>query len=142
MKGLLARLSVMLVLTLVWIHPAFSESLKGRVGASSQWGSGWIDLEVMANFKRGDKLKLRVGGTATSIVVRFLSKGDNPNDPVGIDGGIVKIPENRVTQITLNEDHKNVVQVSVHGGSNPWNLYPMGGGNGPATILSVERITP
>ena len=83
---------------------------------------------------------LTIGGTAETIVVRFLSKDDNPNDPIGIDGGVVEVPESRVVQITLNEDHTDVIQVSVHGGRNPWNLYPLGGGNGPATVLSAERI--
>ena len=96
----------------------------------------------MTSFKRGDQLQLRVGGTAHSILVRFLSKGDNPNDPVGIDGGVVKVSEDRVVQVTLEEDHADVVQISVHGGPNPWNLYPLGGDNGPATILSIQRLTP
>ena len=119
-----------------------SQSLQGRVGASTQWGSGWIDLDVVASFKQGEKLQITVGGTAHSILVRFLPEGGNPNDPVGIDGGIIKVPENRIVQVTLQEDHENVEQISVHGGPNPWDLYPMGDDNGPAIIHNVQRIAP
>lgn len=140
MNRVLVGFSLMSLLILGVMDYAFAEPLKGRIGSSSQWGSGWIDLEVTTSFKQGDKLKFKVGGTANNIIVRFLSKGDNPNDPVGIVGGVIRVPETRIIQITLTEEHKNVVQISVHGGPNPWNLYPMGGGNGPATILSVERL--
>lgn len=140
MNRLLARFGVILGLAFVWAHPAFSEPLKGRIGSSEQWGSGWIDLDKMADLKQGDKLKLQIGGTADKIVVRFLSKGESPDDPVGIDGGILKVPENRVVQVILEDDHENVVQISVHGGPKPWKLYSLGGGNGPATILSAERL--
>ena len=122
-------------------QPAASEHIKGRIGSSTQWDSGWIDLDVVTSFKRGDKLRLRVGGSANSILLRFLEKGDSPDDATGFDGGVINVPEDRVVQVILEEDHDDVVQISVHGGPNPWNLYPMGGDNGPATILSVERIT-
>lgn len=118
------------------------QSLQGSIGSSTRWGSGWIDLDVVTSFKRGEKLQIRVGGTAHSILVRFLPEGSNPNDPVGIDGGIIKVPENRIVQVTLEEDHDNIEQISVHGGPNPWDLYPMGDDNGPATIQKVQRIAP
>lgn len=140
MNGLLVRVTAVLALSFILAHPVFSEPLTGRIGSSSLWGSGWIDLETRTDFKRGDKVRLKIGGAAKSIVVRFLSEGNSPDDPVGIDGGVVKVPENRVVEITLNEDHTDVIQISVHGGPNPWNLYPLGGGNGPATVLSAERI--
>lgn len=142
MNGLLERVIAVLVLSFVLAHAVFSEPLIGRIGSSSLWGSGWIDLDMRTNFRRGDTVTLKIGGAAESIVVRFLSKGNDPNDPAGIDGGVVRVPENRVVQITLNEDHPDVIQISVHGGPNPWNLYPLGGGNGPATVLSAERIAP
>lgn len=119
-----------------------SESLQGRVGSSTQWGSGWLDLNAVTSFKSGEKLQFRVGGTAHSILIRFLPEGANPNDPVGIDGGIIKVPEDRIVQVTLQEDHENVEQISVHGGPNPWDLYPMGDDNGPVTIQNVQRIAP
>lgn len=122
-------------------QPAISEHLKGRIGSSTQWDSGWMDLEVTTSFKRGEQLRIRVGGTAHTVLVRLLEEGADPNDPVGLDGGAIRVPEDRVVQLVLEQDHDDVVQISVHGGPNPWNLYPLGGDNGPATILSVQRVT-
>ena len=93
------------------------------------------------DFKRGDKLRLRVGGTATKILVRLLSRGTDPNEPIGIVGGIVDVPKDRTVEIDLNTNFNDVVQISVHGGSNPWGLYSLGQGNGPATLLSCEYST-
>jgi hypothetical protein len=136
----LARFSVLLGLILILAYPVCAEPLKGRIGSSEKWGSGWIDLDKMTDFKPGDKLKLRIGGTAEKIVVRFLAKDEDPNDPAGIDGGIIKVPESRVVQVTLEAGHEHIVQISVHGGPSPWNLYSLGGGNGPAKIVSAERV--
>jgi hypothetical protein len=113
-------------------------SLPGNVGYSSHWDSGWLDLVKVTSFHEGDKLKLKIGGTATKIVVRLLEKGASPDEPVGIDGGIVDVPKSKVVEIALQDDHTDVTQISVHGGINPFGLYPLGGGNGPAALLSAE----
>lgn len=118
----------------------YSEPLQGGIGASAHWGSGWLDLFKSTSFHRGDRLKLRVGGTANTIVVRFLEEGADPDDPSGIDGGPIKVPIDRLVEIVLQEDHENVIQISIHGGPNPWGLFLMGGGNGPATLLGAERV--
>ena len=34
----------------------------------------------------------------------------------------------------------NKIKVRLHGGSNPWGAFPLGGGNGPATLEKVELI--
>lgn len=116
-----------------------SEPLPGSIGQSTQWQSGWIDLSTMTDFKAGETLALSIGGTAKNIIVRLLSKGVAPDTPSGVDGGVVAVPEDRIVKIKLKEDHKNVIQISVHGGPNPWGLFPLGGGNGPATLQRVER---
>ncbi|MDD5719232.1 MAG: hypothetical protein PHQ53_06055, partial [Candidatus Krumholzibacteria bacterium] len=36
--------------------------LAGEIGSSPQWGSGWLDLATVADFKKGDALRLRIGG--------------------------------------------------------------------------------
>ena len=113
--------------------------LKGSIGVSNRWGSGWIDLDQMMDFQKGDHLRLRIGGTAKKAVVRFLEKGRDPSDPVGIDQ-IVTIPEDRIVEVELKNGYRNVIQISIHGGPNPWGLYPLGGGNGPATLISVEVL--
>lgn len=63
-----------------------AETLAGASGASSQWGSGWIDLAPAVDFKKEDRLKLLIGGTANKIIVRLLPKGQSPDSSVGIVG--------------------------------------------------------
>jgi hypothetical protein len=140
MKPFGMQLVVILTLLFLFNSLGCSESLKGKTGFSSQWGSGWIDLGSITSFKRGERIKLIIGGTAKNIIVRLLPKGEKTDDPVGIEAGIVKVPDNRIVQITLTQDHPNIRQISVHGGPNPWGMYPLGD-NGPATIVSVERIS-
>ncbi len=115
------------------------KSIKGSIGVSKKWGSGWIDLDKIMDFKKGDHLRLKIGGKARKAIVRFLEEGKDPNDPVGIDQ-IVTIPENRIVEIELKNEYHHVIQISIHGGPNPWGLYPLGGGNGPATLVSVEFL--
>jgi len=90
------------------------------------------------DFKRGDTITIKVGGEAKKVLVRFLSRGDDPNDPVGIEGEAIPV-KNKTVKLTLQQDHPQVVQISVHGGSNPWG-YNLGDGNGPATIHSIDIL--
>ena len=136
-----SRVGWLVGLSLVCAAGAYAERLQGTVGSSSQWHSGWIDLATMTDFKAGDRLRLNIGGSATKIVVRLLSRGVDPNTSAGIEGDVVSVPENRIVDLILQQDHKDIVQVSVHGGPNPWGLFPLGGGNGPATLLSLERLS-
>ena len=121
-------------------RPAYAKPILGEKGSSSRWGSGWIDLWRSTDFKQGDNLKLRIGGTADKIIIRFLSKGVDPSAPTGIINGIFKVPQDRVVQIDLDKNYNDVIQISVHGSQNPWGRFPLGGSNGPATLESVERI--
>lgn len=142
MKSFFATVILVFWIVLMNVQFVHCEPLTGTPGASSRWGSGWLDLEKTTDFKQGDKLKLKIGGTAENIVVRLLSKGASPDNPTGIDGSKVTVPPNRIVEVTLREDHSNVIQISVHGGSNPWGMFQLGGGNGPATLLSAERVGP
>jgi hypothetical protein len=117
-----------------------AETLKGEIGASSRWGSGWLDLSTMMDFQKGDKLKLHIGGTAKKILVRLLTRGKAPDSPSGIVGGALNVPANRIVELQLDSDYKNIIQISVHGHSRPWNLYDLGPQNGPATLLKCELI--
>src|SRR5271165_2632910 len=118
----------------------YAEPLRGHIGGSSMWKSGWLDLGPPVDFRSGDIIRLKIGGTAERIMVRFLTVGDSPDDPVGIEGGALPVPSNRTVDLTLQHDYPQTKQISVHGGSNPWGLYPLGENNGPATILGAERI--
>ncbi len=116
--------------------------LTGAAGSSSRWGSGWIDLEETMDFKKGDKLRLSIGGTARKIKVRLLPRGQSPDSTAGILPGDVAVPPNKIVEVELRSDRPNISQISVHGGSNPWGAYPLGGENGPATLEKAELIRP
>src|ERR1019366_3360778 len=98
------------------------------------WGSGWCDLPSPTNFSKGEHLKLTVGGTADKIVVRLLQQGVPPDTSAGVIPGVVAVPKARIVEVTIPNDRKQIIQISVHGGPNPWGQYPLGGRNGPATI--------
>lgn len=117
------------------------QNVSGTPGASSQWGSGWIDVPTTTEFKKGENLRLALGGTATKVLVRILRTGESPDDPTGIVGQF-DVPKSRTVEVTLKEDLKSIKQISVHGGPNPWGRFPLGGGNGPATLTSIERCSP
>ncbi len=107
--------------------------LLGKIGSSTPWGSGWIDLEAPTVFLKGDRIRIKVGGSASKVLVRLLPKGRSPDTSAGRIGGTITVPEGRIVEVTLTYDRKEIIQVSVHGGPKPWNIS-LGGGNGPATI--------
>lgn len=125
---------------LIFVPMANSEPLKGTIGISEQSDSSWLNLEKAKDFKKGEWLRLKIGGTSKKIVVRFLSKKTDPNTPSGVDGDVIEIPKDRIIDIVLEENHKDVVQISVHGGTNPWGLFFLGPGNGSATILYIQDV--
>ena len=128
-----------LVLSL-WAALAHAERLGGTVGASEKFGSGWIDLQQPVDFVKGDRLRIVVGGNASRVVIRLLPK-DKPRDSSeGLLGAPVEVPKTRVVEVVLREDRLQVVQISVHGGPNPWGHFPMPN-NGPAALQAAERIS-
>jgi hypothetical protein len=117
------------------------DQLEGKPGISPA-GSGWFDLKQSITFSRGETLRLTVGGTAKKVVVRLLPSGADPNQPIGVVGGLRDVPADRMLEVKLSVDHQNIKQVSVHGGSEPlWegHFHPPSN-NGPATLAAVERI--
>jgi hypothetical protein len=129
------------VMSLAWVSPAAysAEAMPGTVGASAQYGSGWIDFPQPIDFSRGDRLRLVIGGSATKILVRMLSKGQSGDTSEGLLGGPIDVPRTRVVELALGENRAQVVQISVHGGPNPWGKFPLPG-NGPATLQTIERL--
>ncbi len=115
------------------------QPLLGEIGASPRWGSGWLDLAVPTDFLKGDRIRLKIGGSASKILVRLLPRGRSPDTSTGLIGGTITVPEDRIVEVTLKYDRREIIQISVHGGPNPWNR-PLGGGNGPATIEEAEVI--
>jgi len=115
--------------------------LVGRIGSSATWGSGWIDLTNPVNFSKGEKLRIKVGGTADRVVVRLTQKGADPDSSSGVIPVIMPVPhDNRTIEVLVPDEMRQVIQASVHGLSNPWNQFPLGSGNGPATLISAERV--
>lgn len=115
---------------------ASAQSLDGYYDASARWGSGWLDLRQPTTLESGTCLRLTIGGTASKVLIRFLRVDDDPNRPVGIVGGIHKIPESREIVVKLSRRFPNTKQISVHGNPKSWH-YDLGGTNGPATLESV-----
>ena len=148
MIGVARRYLIAFGIALILAVPLLAESAEpnpksigGKSGSSSRWGSGWLDLEPVTDFAKGDRLRLTIGGTATKIFVRLLPKGESPGESIGIIGGVMTVPNNRIVEVTLAADRKQIIQISVHGGPNAWNRS-LGGGNGPATLEAAELIRP
>lgn len=120
------------------------EEIEGTLGSSDDWGSGWIDLRDNRNFEKGQKIVLKVGGTAENIVVRFLPVGTNPGSPRMIlksgspPSPIIEINDSRLVEITINKDYTSIQQISVHGGPKVFGIYDLGEDNGSATLVSVS----
>jgi len=115
-------------------------SLSGKTDASSSWGSGWLDLDTPTDFGKGDVLRLSIGGTAQKVLVRLLPQGQPTGSSTGILRETISVPKNRVVEITISSDRKDIIQISVHGGSNPWGKFSLGWDNGSATIESADLI--
>jgi hypothetical protein len=141
MRMLMVTTLVMLTVLLIALCDISAQPIQGTIGSSPQWGSGWIDFSTPVDFKKGDHLRITVGGTATKILLRFVPKGCDPNTPCGIDGGVREVPANRILDVKLESEHPQVTQISVHGKSRAWDFY-LGGDNGPATLVAVDRVRP
>lgn len=119
------------------IHGTGEKELSGVIGSSLQWKSSWIDLDEPHNFKNGETVRISLGGNAKAVIVRLLSIKDDPNSPAGVVGRPVIIDENGVVIVKLDNDYNAIKQISVHGGENPWGVYPMAPGNGSPIIQHI-----
>jgi hypothetical protein len=137
--GLILHIAIVLASMSAAAHAA--EAMPGTVGASTQYASGWIDFAQPVDFSRGERLRFVIGGTATKILIRMLSKGQSRDGSDGLLGGVIDVPKTRVVELSLGENRAQVIQISVHGGPNPWGKFPMPG-NGPATLQAIERLPP
>lgn len=137
----LTALSILLMLTAssAAVSAPIPQKLAGAIGIDQRYGSGYLDLKPMVTFHAGDRLRIHVGGSAAKVVVRLLPKGASPDSPSIIIREAQIVPPGRIFEVVLDQDYPDIVQISVHGGSDPWNLYPLGAGNGAAELLSVER---
>jgi|GEM_PF-2716847 len=134
MKSLLIALIMVSAVLFGSTGTVKAETLQGKIGMSPKWGSGWIDLARVTDFRQGDRIKLTIGGSAEKIGVRLLPRGASPDTPTGLEACPVDVPADGLVTIVLKQDHQNIVQMSVHGGPNPWGICPLGEENGPATL--------
>ena len=116
------------------------QELRGSIGTSPQWKSSWLDFEQPHIFRRGDTVRILLGGDASEVIVRFLSMSDDPNSPAGVVGNPIQVTTNGTSgEITLHldNDYNAIKQISIHGGANPWGIYQMPPDNGSPVILHI-----
>src|ERR1035441_8950179 len=51
------------------------QRVPGTPGVDIRYGSGYLDLATVVTFAQGERLRLRIGGTAKKVVVRLLPVG-------------------------------------------------------------------
>jgi hypothetical protein len=120
---------------------ARAEVLQGSVRVSHEWESAWIDLAKVTTFKKGDRLRIALKNrNAKDILVRFLPLGADQNSKAGLLPHPIPVPPNLLVEIVLEEDAREIVQVSVHGGQMAWDIR-LRDGNGGAELESVEMIS-
>jgi len=123
---LIAAVALMLVQ-----RTAFGVELAGTPdqSAGSNWQSAYMDLDPIRDFKKGDRIVIRVEGSAEWVKVRLLPKNGNPSQPTGIVGSKLKVPAGGKLVVDLAEDRPRVRQISVHAGKEAWGevLNPNGG---------------
>ena len=120
-------------------HQALAQPLDCTLGSSETDGNGWCDLPSPTTINADVCLNLEIGGTAQKVLVRILRRAEDPNKAVGILGGPIDVPTNRKVVVKLKKDYTNAIQISVHGGRNPWKRQ-LGDKNGSADLQAVERV--
>lgn len=131
---MLKRLSVLL--TILTVLPltevvAFGVEIAGKIdqASGSNWQSAYMDLVPVRDFRRGDRIVIRVEGSAEWVKVRLLPQNGNPVQSTGIISSRIRVPAGGRIRITLRENHPRVAQISVHAGREAWGevLNPQGG---------------
>lgn len=112
--------------------------LAGDIGSSPRWGSGWITFKQPVDFHASDRFEIKLGGTATRVMLRFLPENASATSDEGIVDGPLDVPSGRILEFTLSNDRLRTTEISVHGDICPWGKYELGSANGPATIESVS----
>ena len=142
MSTIPGRITVLVASVMIIAASAYSEPLPGTTGsaAGDRWQSSWLDIKPPASFKKGETVRIKVGGNAENVLVRFLPADSDFSSSDGIEGKVRKVPSNGILEVTLERNHPNVKQISVHAGKEAWGT-PLGGNNGTVKIISIERST-
>ena len=117
---------------------AIAEEVSGKTDQASGpgWQSAYMELDPPRDFKKGDRLVVRVEGSAEFVKVRLLPQSGNASQPAGVVGSKMKVPAGGKIELTLNEVRPKVKQISVHAGKEAWGevLNPNGGD------IKIQRI--
>ena len=119
---------------------AHADPLVGKIGTASgdRWQSSWLDLKPTVSFVKGDELRITVEGNAENLIVRLLPRASHADSSDGIEGNVRNVPADGIIEVTLERNHPNVKQISIHAGKEAWGT-PLGGNNGTARVVAVDR---
>ncbi len=140
MNRAIVRIGSVGVAVMLFAGVTFAQVLVGRTGsaAGDNWQSSWLDIKPSITFRKGETLRIKLRGDAENVLVRLLPEPSDPTSPDGIEGGVRKVPADRILVITLTRDHPNVKQISVHAASLAFD-QSLGPKNGRATLVGVDR---
>ena len=132
--------SGLVVCLLMFAASLSAEQLAGDTGsgAGNEWQSSWLDLRGPMTFRKGERVLIKVQGSAEKVLVRLLPKASPPESADGIEGGPRSVPASHILVVTLESDHPDVKQISVHAGKKAWNTS-LGANNGTIQVVSIER---
>jgi len=139
MKNRFSAISLLVTAFLLAPALATSEQLSGSIDQASGpgWQSAYMDLDPPCDFKKGDRLVIKVEGSAEWVRVRLLPQNGSYSSPTGLVGEKTKVPAGGKLNILLKEDRPKVKQISVHAGKSAWN-EPLNTGGGEVKLVSVD----
>jgi hypothetical protein len=104
--------------------------------AGDGWQSSWLDLNSPMSFKKDERLRFQLRGDAQKVLIRLLPSGSQPSSPDGIEGKARGVPTDGILEVTLEHNHPNVKQISVHAGKEAWGNR-LNDNNGKVRLISV-----
>lgn len=116
---------------------ALAETLDCKLSSSAKWGSGSCDLKPSVTLREGMCVRVRVGGTASQVILRATRSGESMAKENTFLGETVTLGDDRVVVAEVPKTLDKVRTISVHGGKRAWRVE-FRHGNGPATAESVE----
>jgi hypothetical protein len=100
-----------------------------------------MKLQPPADFAGGQQLWLDVGQNGDTpvkqIYLRLLQRNQPPDADVG-GIGTYAVPPQHVVRVPLSKDFHGIIQVSIHGGANPFGNHVLSPNNGCPTLEGVE----
>jgi hypothetical protein len=135
----LFSITVLGIIAALLYASAYAEPLQGSIDKASgaKWQSSYMDLNSPRDFKKGERLKIKLQGTAEWVLVRLLPQDASPEQPTGLVGEKMRVPPGGEIEVTLQTNHPKVKQVSVHAGQEAWGKL-LGAKNGNAYIVSIN----